>query len=282
MHKVYYSFFVLAGLCCFSDWSSAQIIANATDTVNRVHALKAEKTKPPKSANSEWSLGFKINTNGWSGLLDIGKSKPIDTKLPERFYKVHVLHIEFSEKKSPMETPTSTNTTNATGNNNTFIFGKINNFYALKVGYGYRGMIAGKPNDAGVVSVYWVNNVGFSAGLLKPYYINVYGNQAISYSESTSSEFLNSMIITGNTGFFKGIGEIKFVPGFHYTTAFHFDFATSLRTILAIEAGLNAEYYSQPVQIMANIAPVPYFVDVFIGFQAGRRSNNSKNKSSKK
>jgi hypothetical protein len=154
---------------------------------------------------------------------------------------------------------------------NTYIYGKINNFYALKLGYGYRKMLVGKP-DPGSVSMHWVNAFGLSVGALKPYYINVYSDpNAIKYKDASKAAFLDQALIEGNAGFSKGIDEVVVVPGGHFKTAMHFDFSANKKTALGVETGINVEYYAQDLPIMANQQANAYFVDIYIAIQVGKR-----------
>ena len=41
--------------------------------------------------------------------------------------------------------------------------------------------------------------------------------------------------------------------------------------MIGVETGVNVEYYTTPIQLMANESPTPYFVDLFIGVQVGKR-----------
>ena len=132
-------------------------------------------------------------------------------------------------------------------------------------------MIAGKP-DPGAVSIHWLNLFGVSLGMLKPYYLNVTGDpNAIKYSSATAIYFLNQQTIEGGAGFSKGLSEMKFIPGAHFKSALHFDFSTNRKNVIGAEAGINAEYYSQAIALMANQTGTPYFVDFFIALQFGRR-----------
>jgi hypothetical protein len=67
------------------------------------------------------------------------------------------------------------------------------------------------------------------------------------------------------------LGEIKFVPGFHFKSALHFDFSTNRKTAIGVETGVNIEYYTQAVQIMATQSPNSAFLDLFIAIEFGKR-----------
>ena len=156
-------------------------------------------------------------------------------------------------------------------------YGKINNFYTLKLGYGFRKMIAGKP-DPGTVSIHWVYAGGLSIGMLKPYYLDaVVENgrlKAIKYDDAPEY-FLpdppNQMRIVGHSSFFEGIGKTKIVPGIYAKTGLHFDIAALRKRKLAIETGLSGELYTQKMPIMATVKAFPYVLNGYISLQFGNR-----------
>jgi len=259
-------------LCCFSaSYTYAQAPAHSTDTsrrnVRQIHQVPPRKIPPIRH---EVSLGFRLNTDGWSVFSDIGRIKPLDPRRADMFYKVRVWQFEVSEKKDPAEEKITSEIGPASSGSDKYIYGKINNFYALKLGLGFRKMIAGKP-DPGTVSIHWLNLFGVALGMLKPYYLDVYGDGAIKYSPSTESDFLNQQLIEGNSGFSQGLSEMKFIPGGHFKSALHFDFSTNKKNAIAAEAGVNAEYYAQAIALMAGQTGKPYFVDLYISLAFGRR-----------
>ncbi len=245
--------------------------SDSTKTIKQDAPPPIVKLKPPKikPIMHEISFGMRLNTNGWSIYSDYGKSKVQDTKKADMFYNLMYLQFEFTEKKDPKEEKVSTQTASSKANSS-YIYGKINNFYALKLGVGYRKMIAGKP-DPGCVSIHWANTLGFSLGMQKPYYVMVAGSEYIKYSDVDKENFLDRAGIRGAGGFSKGLSEIVFIPGGHIKSALHFDFSTNRKNVLGVEAGVNAEFYSQPIALMANNKTVTNFVDLFVAFQFGRR-----------
>ncbi|MCD6013812.1 MAG: hypothetical protein K0Q79_3674 [Flavipsychrobacter sp.] len=249
----------------------AQKIERSTDTVKKAVAKPVAVVKPkgPKAISKELSFGIRLNSNGWSLYSDIGTIRPRDAKHADMFYNVRLWQVEFTEKKHQKEAK-STGAGSAGGSSNSYIYGKINNFYALKLGRGYMRMLAGKP-DPGSVSIHWLYAGGFSLGMLKPYYLNVYSDpNAIKYDDD-KEDFLDQYVIQDNAGFAKGLGEMKYVPGFHVKSAIHFDFSANRKSMIGVEAGVNAEYYTQDVQIMANQKPSTFFIDLYLAFQVGKR-----------
>jgi hypothetical protein len=248
---------------------------------SNVSPAKSLALKKPRPINSELSGGLRLNTDGWSIFVDKGYVRTDETKLRDQFHNVRVFQLEFSEHKHPKEVKNAMTDQSSGGTQKTkpFIFGKINNFYSLKGGYGLRKMIAGKP-EPGTVSIHWVGVAGFVLGMEKPYYLDGYIPQdnfgtlvpaTFKYSDETKESFLNDQYIRGGAGFTKGIGEIQFVPGLHAKTALHFDFASSRRNVMAVETGISAEYYTRPIVLMANQDNKPYMLNLFASIQFGRR-----------
>jgi hypothetical protein len=93
---------------------------------------------------------------------------------------------------------------------------------------------------------------------------------AIKYTDH-KEDFLDQNLIEGSAGFSKGLGEVQVVPGAHFKSAMHFDFSANRKNVIGVETGVNAEYYSKPIELMANQKAQPYFLDMFIAFQYGRR-----------
>eukprot|EP01030_Chromulinospumella_sphaerica_P034380 gene34380-biopygen12293 len=201
--------------------------------------------------------------------FDLGKVKAENARTSDMFYKVNVWQLEFSEKKHPKQEKLTADGS-ASGGSANYVYAKINNFYAVKLGYGKRFLLAGKP-DPGAVSIHWSNVLSASLGLLKPYYLNVYSDpNAIKYADNPSV-FLTQQNILGSAGFGQGLSEVKTIPGGHFKSMLHFDFAANRKSVVAIETGVSVDYYSESIPIMVNQEAKPYFVDLFLAFQFGKR-----------
>jgi hypothetical protein len=273
---------IIAVTCCLMALQShAQATGPVTDTVK--HAADTVKKAPttsqytvhpkpkgPKPITHEFSAGLRLNTDGWSVFTDLGKVKAKDLKHRDMFYNVRFWQLEFTEKKDPKEEKLTSDNASGTGSSK-YIYGKINNFYALKLGYGFTKLLVGKP-DPGTVSMHWVNVFGVSLGLLKPYYLNVDSDpNAIKYSDANKENFLDQRSIEGSAGFGKGLSEIKFIPGGHFKSAIHFDFSANRKNVLGVETGFDVEYYGSQVQLMADQPGTSVFLDLFIAIQFGKR-----------
>ncbi len=269
------AFIFLLTICCNQVF--AQNVVYSSDSSKPyvkpvINIAKPKPPKPPKPITHEWSMGYRLNSNGWGFFTDLGKVRASDLRKADMFHNLLFLQLEFGEKKDPKEQKVNSSVSNQSGGSSSYKYGKINNFYSLKLGAGFQKMLAGKP-DPGCISIHWSNSVGFALGLLKPYYINVNPSdpRAIKYSEITQSDFLNGNQIVGSAGFSKGLSEIVFIPGGHFRSALHFDLSTNKHNVVGIETGVNAEFYSSQIQLMATKPAVSGFYDFFIAFQFGKR-----------
>jgi hypothetical protein len=216
------------------------------------------------------AFGFKLNTDGWGVFYEHGKYKTIT--------KTNLWWLEAGERKSPKEEKVTTGEDLGNGFiliGNPYIFGKQNNFYFLKAGFGQQLLIGGKGNKNGV-AVSGIYGGGISLGYLKPYYLNVQDQNTgdtrdIKYDDSTRAEFLDPNLITGATGFTKGFGQGDFVPGVFGRVALRFDYGRYNEFLSALEVGVNAEYYSKDMPIMIDNPAKKFFFNGYIAIEFGRR-----------
>jgi hypothetical protein len=213
------------------------------------------------------AFGFKFNTDAWSMFYEHGKYKTLT--------KTNLWWLEFGERKHPKEEKVPT--LSASGGFliiSSYIYGKRNNFYYLKGGLGQQTLIGGKGNKNGV-AVSAIFGGGFSAGLLKPYYIEITNpstnkREEIKY-DNNDNLFLNGPIILGKGGLTKGFNEIQFVPGVHARAALRFDYGRYNEVLSAMEVGVNAEYYSKNMPILLLNKDRKFFFNAYIALVFGKR-----------
>lgn len=213
------------------------------------------------STQSIW--GIQLRTNGYGGFYERGKKKTPRNGT--------VYGIEFNEIKHPKEDKLP-NGTGGFSFGNPYVYGKINNFYSLQLGFGGHRILGQKGNKNGVaVSV--VYKGGLSLGLLRPYYIEVQvngGSKTIKYSPETDSLFKYGFILGGG-GLGKGWGEIKLKPGVFAKTGLRFDFGRFNEVVSGIEVGVSAEYYGAKIPIMLYQKEKQFFYQGHIAMMFGRR-----------
>ncbi|KAA2241906.1 hypothetical protein F0L74_18780 [Chitinophaga agrisoli] len=220
----------------------------------------------------EFSMGGRLNTDGWSGFLELGYRK--NRKV------VNYFQFEFAEKKDPKEdkkpgrfVPVG----NFAYTEKPYIYGKQNNFYQAKLGVGQRYLIGGKGNKNGV-EVNAIYYGGVSIGLLKPYYLKVQDpandeERDVKYGTNPDldSAFVDPSKIIAGAGFGKGWGEITVVPGLHAKAGLRFDWAKFNEVVSALEIGVNAEYYTKDVPILVDQTGKKFFFNAYLSLQFGKR-----------
>ncbi|SKA40127.1 hypothetical protein SAMN04488128_105125 [Chitinophaga eiseniae] len=218
----------------------------------------------------DFSVGARLNTDGWSGFVEMGyrKSRKV----------VNYFQFEFAEKKDPKETKRQgTGGSGFSFTERPFIYGKVNNFYQAKLGIGQRYLIGGKANKNGV-EVDAIYYGGLTLGLLKPYYVNVKSQDGpereVKYDPNNpDNNFLKEDKIIGAAGFGKGWSDLNFVPGLHARAGLRFDWAHFNEIVSALEVGVNAEVYSKKIQIMAEQKDKQFFFNAYVSLQFGKRWN---------
>jgi hypothetical protein len=264
---------VVLPLCTWAQQSKIKFRDRLGDSTRLVNtAVKPPKVKGPRALRGELSGGVRLNSDGYGIFVDKGWIKGGDEfgqNNRDKLFHVRLLQFELIERKHPKEVRSSS-VDGAAFQPNSYILGKINNFYAFKIGYGRRQMIAGKP-DPGTFSIHWVYLGGFSAGLIKPYYLNLYSSGETKYSDSIARFFISPNNIESKASFTKGLNEIKFVPGLHFKTGLHVDFATGRKSLMALELGVNGEYYTSKIEQMVGQDPKALFLNFYASLQFGKR-----------
>lgn len=214
------------------------------------------------------AFGFKFNTDAWSMFYEHGKYKTIN--------KTNLWWLELGERKDRKEEKVPTlSASQGFLVISSYIYGKRNNFYYLKGGLGQQLLIGGKGNKNGV-AVSAIYGGGFSAGLLKPYYIEIQNpstnaREQIKYNVTNENLFLDPTIIIGKGGLTKGFNEIQFVPGAHARAALRFDYGRYNEVLSAMEVGINAEYYSKTMPILLLNKERKFFFNAYIALVFGKR-----------
>lgn len=241
--------------------SSRQEMRN--EKKEKINELKRQEEEGALIFQKQSAFGVKLNSDGYAAFYELGLLKtPIKTNL---------YSLEIGERKHNKEEKLSRGQ-GSFSFGTPFIYGKINNFYYAKLGFSQQRLIGVKGNKNGV-AVGVIYGGGFSAGLLKPYYINVNttgGTQEIKYNNN-DSVFFNASRINGSSGMFKGFNEVKFVPGAYAKLGMRFDYGRYNELISAVEVGVNAEAYSKKMPILLLNPEKKVFFNVYAAIIFGKR-----------
>lgn len=165
-----------------------------------------------------------------------------------------------------------------------YTFGKINQLYALRIGFGMRKYLSEKARNRGV-AVGYSYEFGPSLGLLKPYYLEYLTGEAgtgngirdIRYTGDNANEFLNQNRIFGASSWAVGLDELGIRPGVHAKASAHFGFGAYDEVSKVLEAGLMADFFLGNTDLMAEseftpgVSNPPLFLSLFLNVQFGKR-----------
>jgi len=235
---------------------------------NKINELIRNEEDGIASFKKQSSIQFKMNNDGNGFLYEYGKMKTP--------YKTTLFQFEYGEKQHPKQQKQSTSSYVGGGFTvfgKPFIYGKQNIFYQLKLGAGQQVLLGGKGNKNGVaISAVLVG--GFSAGLIRPYYMELVtdsGSVKKKFSEEDRELFLNPENIIGGTGLSKGWNEIKFNPGVYVKTGLRFDWARFNHVVSALEFGFSFDFYSKKVIQMVDVPGKSFFPTAYISLVFGKR-----------
>lgn len=224
--------------------------------------------------SKEWAMDLALTNNGWMFGLNFGKL--------ETYYKTKFWHVSIGEIKHERETRRNISISTPNQISRSYVFGKQNNLYVLRGGWGQKVYLSEKAKRKGV-AVGYSYEFGPSLGLLKPYYLEVvptdgspgFRPQNIRYSEADHDLFTNTNRILGPGGWANGLGQLSPAIGGHARIAAHFDFGAFDDFVRAIEGGIMIDAFARRMPIL--VADElnhnrPVFINFFVNVQLGGRS----------
>ncbi|MBK6935807.1 MAG: hypothetical protein IPH18_02170 [Chitinophagaceae bacterium] len=207
-------------------------------------------------------FGVQFRNNGYGAFFELGRMKTNR--------RTNIYRIDITEIKHPKEEKSS----NIVFFGNPYIYGKLNNFYQVTLGYGQQYILGQKGNKNGV-AVTALYNGGLALGLLRPYYVEVEDpnggeNKLIKYSVADSSLFLGPTIV-GSGGLGKGWNELKLKPGAFAKAGLRFDYGRFNEVVTGIEIGLSGEFYASKIPIYFGAKEKQFFFQAYIALLFGQR-----------
>ncbi|RYZ24492.1 MAG: hypothetical protein EOO16_01015 [Chitinophagaceae bacterium] len=227
-------------------------------------AIKAEE-EGVIAYRKQSAFGLQLRTNGYGVFFELNRMK---TPRWSTSYSVELTEIKHAKEEK---------SNNANGSfNNSFVFGKINNFYAFKLGYGRQYFFGQKGNKNGI-AVIGLAEAGISLGLLRPYYLDVAdgaARRAVKYESEDSALFLGKApngAILGSSGIGTGWDEIQVKPGAFLKLGLRFDFNKYNDKLQALQVGFSIEGYGDKIPQMAYVKEEQLFFQGHLAFVFGGR-----------
>ncbi len=208
--------------------------------------------------------GIGIHNTGWYVGARYLLSKDGDTDW--------LMEFDFSRNKHPKE---FRNPNTAYINSRPFVFGKLNDFFNVRLGGGQIRTLFDRSEKNGV-EIRWNYSGGLSMALLKPVYLDfIYSNPGdpgadVRSERATYEKFFTGQIY-GASDFSNGLSQIAFQPGAYLKTGMIFDFASFNDDIRFLECGVTVDGYFKPVEIMAIESNSSIFVSFYVGLHFGGR-----------
>jgi hypothetical protein len=228
--------------------------------------------------NTEKALDVRLYSFGWGWSANalFGNVRTYNRTT----YYIVGLGFDLKHPKEAAKSPEYSANSSASGFRK-YTFGKQNYATSIRAGYGVKRYYSEKASKNGVALA--LNFAGgASVALMVPYYLEIGVSRtdlnkvvATKYTPETANLFLNPYQIRGSSGFFKGIGETKVVPGLYGQAAVQLDWGAFDEFLRAAEIGLQLDVFAKPLPILVEspgVANRPYFLNLYVSLQFGKRN----------
>lgn len=252
-------FFLLILFFTVSCFAQSKKKQRQEEKREHINSLIRQEEEGVITYKKSFLFGAKLITDGYGAFFELGRASSVKKSM--------LYQLEISERKDKKEEKVS-----YYANTVPYIYGKINFFYPIKLGVQQQILLGNKSNKNGV-SVTANYGGGISAGLLRPYYVQVQqGNQInyIKYNSADSAAFLTSKIY-GGPSFGKGWSDMTVVPGLYAKAAVRFDYGSYNEVISAIEVGVTGDYYTKKVPLLAYNPEKQFFFSGYVSILFGKR-----------
>lgn len=216
---------------------------------------------------NEWTFGFLLKNNGVG--LSYRYGKHLDG------FNKRTYEIDFNYLWHPKEARVQSNVPGG----DSFLYGKKNQCFHFRGGFGKQKEIFGK-HDKGGVAVRLNYSIGGIIAFLKPvYYEALLDNTGTHFGDLTFKEAKDKDVdqwILGTSSWFMGIEDTKLIPGAYLKAALSFEFGKQDIIIHCIEAGITVEGYMQELEMMAEAYNEQFFLNLFISYRFGRIINKDR------
>ena len=182
----------------------------------------------------------------------------------KRFYSV-----EYQNLKHPkQEKIVNASDNSARG----FYFSKVNALTNLRLGFGQQKAIALKEVKKGV-QISWIYSGGLNLGLLKPIYLEIYNTSGPDFTvqERYNPEIHNLGTIYGRGNYFRGFGDVEFVPGLFGKFGLNFEYSSYDEKLKSMEVGVAVDWFYKKVPLMYGTYNNQYWVTFYLMFELGKK-----------
>ena len=220
-------------------------------------SIQAQDSEEDYEYTDEFVWGINKNTRG--GLIG-GFILKKSIRMNENQFQT--FGLELMNVKHPKETRISNPL-----NGNSFIWGKQNYLYSIRLQYGREQVIFKKASFQGL-QIHAILAGGPTIGLLAPYYIQNSNGINEPFDPEKHVDF-NSILGTGNI--LQGIGESEIKFGLNFKPALSFEFGAFKSNVSGIELGFMFEGFTEEIVLVPNDSNDQFFTSFFVTLFYGRR-----------
>lgn len=148
-----------------------------------------------------------------------------------------------------------------------FAYGKTNSVFNIRFGIGNENEIF-KKMDRNSVSIRLFYVGGLTSAFLKPIYYQILEGEDIVVKKFDLNT--PAFYIWGKAPYFKGISELKLVPGAYVKAGFGFEFSKNDKKVSMLEAGITLELYPKEIEIMATETNTAFFPTLYLAYRFGK------------
>jgi hypothetical protein len=234
-------------------------------------ALQAQE-EGENSKKNEVYFGGGIHTRGFQFTAGYSIIRPSPSRRTQTFF------AEVGEIKHPKENRRTYDGISIVGGSpKAFIYGKKNNLYFTRLGYGEKFYLSARNER--LVSIGFIYGAGVSVGLVRPYYLDLIyrdngGRPNVvpeRFSDSNISKFLNPQEVDGPSGAAYGWDELSAVPGGFLKAGLLIDWGAYDSVVKDLEVGIAVDFYFEPIPLMIFEENTPIFVNLYITARLGHR-----------
>jgi len=152
---------------------------------------------------------------------------------------------------------------------NTFIWGKQNHLYSLRLSYLREFTFFKKASQQGV-QVNGLVAAGPTLGFEAPYYVEVKAGQyTVKEPYDPNKHQYSDILGTGNI--LQGVGQSSIVPGLNLKAAMAFEFGTFKSNVVGIEVGFQCDFFTREIIIMPTTENYSIFPSAYATLFYGSR-----------
>jgi hypothetical protein len=215
---------------------------------------------------NERSWAGSLNSNGWG--FNYRYAKRLNA------FSSIIFDVDLASIRHPKEIKSQSPYKGGWGRS--YVFGKTNEAFSLRVGTGYQKELFSKFDQNGI-SIRFISVGGLSLAILKPvYYLKITGFNPSTLELTTISsqfdpDYMQSIYdIYDRESFFTGIGESTFVPGCYARAGLCFEYSAEDRFIHALEGGVQIEGFLKKLPILAIEDNRQLFLTLFVAYRFGK------------